>query len=246
MIPYHKDYYIEKIKEYNSKIKPGVEGNFSINYTEKNRSLDGYLYEHKECIEEKIVELKQEDRVWMRISPHEVQGCFESIKRAKGRVGVVGLGLGYFTQEILKKNEVTEVIVYEISNEVIELYKKNFGSNNKLNIINGDAFNAEKQNFDFFFVDIYEYELRPQVVEDYVRFNKLHNIKEYSFWSLEHFLLSCPLDKIAWVYIPEEWMDMAKDLYGRFNDAGYVKYFSPIEEGLTIDILEQFKKVFNE
>lgn len=245
MVPYHKDYYIEKIKEYNNEIKPGVNGSFSIGYTEKDYSFDGYLYENKEVIEEKVVELKEGDKLWMRISPHEVQGCFESIKRAKGRVGVVGLGLGYFTQEVLKKSEVTEVIVYEISNEIIELYKKNFGEHKKLNIVAGDAFNAYKQEFDFFFVDIYEYELRPQVVDDYVKFNNLHNIKEYSFWGLEHFLLSCPIDKIVWVYIPEEWMDMARDLYDRFNEAGYVKYFSPVDEELAIEILEKFKGVFN-
>lgn len=243
MIPFHKDYYIQKMKEYNSKIEPIVIGNFSVKYNKNLKTFDGYLYENKEYIDEKVIELKQGSNLWMRISPHEIQGCFESVKRAKGRVGVVGLGLGYFTEEVLKKKEVSEVIVYELSEEVIEIYNKNFGQNSKLTIIHGDAFNAKREKFDFFFVDIYEYNLRDTVVEHYVRFNEIHNIEEYSFWGVEHFLLSCPTEELVWVYIPEHWMDMAKDLFGRFNDAGYVEYFIAIEEDKAADILNKFKEV---
>lgn len=243
MIPFQKDYYIQKMKEYNSKIEPTVIGGFSVKYNENLKIFDGYLYGNIEDIDDKVIELKQGSNLWMRISPHEIQGCFESIKRARGRVGVVGLGLGYFTEEVLKKEEVSQVIVYEISEEVIEIYNKNFGENSKLTIIQGDAFKAKREEFDFFFVDIYEYDLRDTVVEHYVRFNEMHNIEEYSFWALEHFLLSCPTEKLVWVYIPEHWMAMAKDLFERFNDAGYVEQFTPIEEEKAVEILNKFKEV---
>ena len=36
-------------------------------------------------------------------------------KMAKGKVGVVGLGLGYAVEEMAKKPEVEEITVYEIS-----------------------------------------------------------------------------------------------------------------------------------
>ncbi len=45
---------------------------------------------------------------------------------AKGKVGVVGLGLGYVVEEMAKKPEVEEITVYEISKEIIELYYENF------------------------------------------------------------------------------------------------------------------------
>lgn len=245
MVPFHKDYYIEKMKEYNSKVKPKSVGDFTISYNKELKVFDGYLYENKEYIDEKVLELKQGDNLWMRISPHEIQGCFESIKRAKGRVGVVGLGLGYFTEEVLKKPEVNEVVVYEISDKVIELYKSNFGESKKLTIIHGDAFKAKKEEFDFFFVDIYQYELTERVVDDYLKFNEIHRIEEYCFWGLEHFLLSCCIEKIIWIYIPEHWMEMAKDLFERFNDSGYIRHFVPVKESLAENILNRFEEVFN-
>lgn len=243
MVPFHKDYYIEKMREYNSKIEPKCIGDFKILYNKDLKAFDGYLYENKEHVNEKVIELKQGDNLWMRISPHEIQGCFESIKRARGKVGVVGLGLGYFTEEVLRKPEVSEVVVYEISEEIIELYKSNFGENSKLTIVCGDAFKARKEEFDFFFVDIYQYELRETVVDDYISFNDLHKIEEYSFWGLEHFLLSCSIEKLLWVYIPEHWMDMAKDLFQRFNESGHIKDFTPVDEGVVAEILNRFDEI---
>lgn len=39
---------------------------------------------------------------------------------------------------------VEEVIVYEISEDVIELYNKNFIKNEKIKIIKGDVFKVER------------------------------------------------------------------------------------------------------
>ena len=48
----------------------------------------------------------------MRLTPLEIEGSYFAIERAKGKVGIVGLGLGYVAQEMAKKEEVDEVIVY--------------------------------------------------------------------------------------------------------------------------------------
>ena len=53
----------------------------------------------------------------MRLTPLEIQGAYFAIKMAKGKVGVVGLGLGYVVEEMAKKLEVEEITVYEISKE---------------------------------------------------------------------------------------------------------------------------------
>ncbi|PWX25844.1 hypothetical protein CYK95_12435, partial [Clostridium perfringens] len=97
--------------------------------------------------------------------------------------------------------------------------------------------------FDFFYVDIYEYKLTTKVVEDYVKLTKLHDIVEYSFFGVESFILSCPTSEIIWVYILEEWMDMSKDLFTRFNHSEYIEYFSPMEENKVLEVLKEFGKV---
>lgn len=242
MQPFDKRYYTQKIQEYCSKIKEERLGNFYIDKVIR-KSHDGYLYKTNDEIELEVVELREGEKLWMRISPHEVQGCFEAIERAEKKVGVVGLGLGYFVQEVLKKPSVNEVIVYEINPEVIELYKRNFGIDRKLRIVEGDAFKAEKENFDFFFVDIYQYKISLDVVSHYIAFNKLHHIEEYAFWGMEYFLLSCAIEDIVWVYIPENWMDMARDLFERFDDSPYIEYFSPIDSDKVKVILDGFSKV---
>lgn len=242
MVPYTLSYCEDKIKEYKNKIKENKKGNFIIKYS-NNNEFDGYLYEHKEEINESPIELFEGEKLWMRISPHEIQGAFESIKRASGKVGVLGLGLGYFVQEIVKKDDVKEIIVYEMSQEIIDLYLESFGENPKIKIIKGDGFKAKGEQFDFFYVDIYEYKLTTKVVEDYVSLTKLHNIEEYSFFGVESFILSCPTSEIVWVYVLEEWMDMSKDLFTRFNHSKYIEYFSPIEENEVLKVLKEFGKV---
>lgn len=242
MIPYNIDYCEEKIKEYKKKIKENKKGSFIIKYSEE-KNFDGYLYDYKESLNESPIELYQGKKLWMRISPHEIQGAFESIKRAKGKVGIIGLGLGYFVQEIVKKESIKEVVVYEISQEIIDLYIENFGENPKIRIVNGDGFKAERENFDFFYVDIYEYTLSAKVVDDYKKLTELHDIKEYSFFGVEEFILSCPTSEIIWVYILEEWMDMSKDLFTRFNHSKYIEYFSPIKEDEVLKVLKSFGEV---
>lgn len=242
MIPYSKSFCEEKIREYKRYIKPDKNGEFSIEYSKKN-SFDGYLYDKLEELNEETIELKYRDDIWMKISPREIQGCFQSIEKSYGKVGVLGLGLGYFTQEIAKKENVNEIIVYEISREVIELYEKNFDKNSKIKIINEDGFKAKSEEFDFFFADIYQYKLSLDVVDHYKNLMKLHNIEEYSFWGIEHFLLSCPLHKIAWVYIPELWMNMSKELFSIFSQTKYIESFLPIEEKEALNILEAFDKI---
>ena len=242
MIPYNLDYCEEKIREYKNKIKENKKGNFTIKYSNL-KEFDGYLYNKKTFLKESPIELYEDDRLWMRISQKEIQGSFESIKRAKGKVGVLGLGLGYVVQELLKEDKVDKIIAYESSEDVISLYLENFGDNPKVNIVKGDGFKAKGEDFDFFFSDIYEYNLSEKVVEDYVKLREIHNISEYSFFGVEAFILSCPTSEIVWVYILEEWMDMAKDLFTRFNHSEYIKYFSPLEEKDVLKVLKVFSKV---
>ena len=243
MKPFEREYVLSTIKEYNRKIKPNKIGNFEIKRLDGLQGIvQGYLHEKKDRINLKIAELNHNyDHIWMRLTPLEIQGSYFAIERAKGKVGIVGLGLGYVAQEMAKKEEVKEVIVYELSKEVIDLYNCNFKENPKINIINIDAFNAESEEFDFFYVDIYQYKVTSQVVEDYTAFNNLHKIEEYSFFGMEHFLLSCSYEEIVWVYIPENWMEMAREAYDALEQSNLLEYYTPLDSNIVSAVLAKFK-----
>ncbi|MBQ6820410.1 MAG: hypothetical protein IJO26_03845 [Clostridium sp.] len=244
---YDNNYINKKIKEYNQCIDIGKKGNFEIKKKANNSEyIDGYMYRKKGIINHTILELHGPNNIWMRISPLEIQSSYMFIKYAKGKVGVVGLGLGFVAQELAKKPSVKEVIVYEVEKDVIDLYYSNFDENKKIKIINKDAFKADSNYFDYFFVDIYEYKLEKRVVEDYVALNRLHNIKEYLFWGMEHFLLSCKYNEIVWVYIPELWMEISKKVFEELQEANLLDYYKQLDEKLVSDILSKFKVVFDD
>lgn len=244
MIPFEKSYYIQKIKDYENKIKEKKLNKYSILKT-NIKNPKKYLYKDLNDSKVSIIELRENENIMISISPYEIQGSFEAIKWAYGKVGIVGLGLGYVVQEILKKDDVEEVVVYEISEDIINLYRENFSKNNKLRIIKGDAFKAKRESFNCFYSDIYQYKLTKNVVEDYIKFNKIHSIDEYSFWGMEHFLLSCAIEDLLMIYIPENWIHMAQDLFNRLSDHNKIDDFVRLDENEVRDILLMFKKVLN-
>ena len=99
---------------------------------------------------------------WMTLTPVDLDTCEEAIEAARGRVVTFGLGLGYYAYMASQKEDVESVTVVELSEEVIDLFKKHilpqFPNAHKINIVNCDAFEyAEKvmpnEKFDVAFVD---------------------------------------------------------------------------------------------
>lgn len=232
----------KKIEEYKKYIKPIKINNIEVKYGE-NKNLSGYLYNKKEKYNTTDIELFIDNKLSMEISPRELQGAFQIIKNAKGKVGIIGLGLGYLTNEILKKESVSKVVVYEENKDIIDLYYKNFGKNSKLEVLNQDGFKGKSDSFDSFIVDIYSYNLEDRVVLDYKKLNELHKIDEYYFFGFEHFLLSCPTSEIAFVYVPEYWTEALERVYRQLMDNGYINDFVPIAEEKVMKILLEFKKI---
>lgn len=247
MKPYDRNFVLEKIKEYNEKIHKGRVNNHEI--VRRNgikEKIHGYLYEHDDEIEIDILELIGNDKFWMKLSPREIESSYGIIKQAHGRVGIVGIGLGYVAQEMAKSDKVSEVVVYEFEKDIIELYKKNFGENEKIKIINEDAYKVKGEKFDYFYVDIYEYKLTEQVVSDYKHFNEALDIEDYVFWGVEHFLLSCRYEDIVWVYIPEIWMELSKHMFAALQQSGYLEWYKQLDSELVRKVLEEFKEVLND
>lgn len=246
MKPYNKKFVFQELKKYNSLINEGTCGDYKIvKNTINDQILQGYMYENKEEYEIDLIQLYKKNAKLMELAPKEVECSYSAISFAYGKVGVVGLGIGYVVQEIAKKAKVEEIIVYEINQEVIDLYYQNFKENNKIKIKKVDAFKAEREKFDFFYVDMHKSELTSKVVEEYAAFNELHEIEEYSFYGLEHFLLSCKYEDIVWIYIPENWISMSKKAYEALDSSGYIETYKPLDEKSVKTILLQFKEILN-
>lgn len=247
MKPFDKSYVLDKIKEYNGKINKSKIGDYEIKSIDGLKGIvQGYLYKKEDEYDIEILELHGPSHIWMRLTPLEIQASYFAIRMAKGKVGVVGLGLGYVIEEMAKKPEVEEIVVYEISQEVIDLYYNNFPENPKIKVVCCNAFKAESRKFDFFYADIYEYKITSQIVEDYKRFNELHEIEEYSFFGMEHFLLSCSYTEIVWVYIPENWMESSRKAFESIQESNLLDYYEKLDENLVSQVLEEFKVVLND
>ena len=247
MKPFNNEYVLQKIDEYNDKINIKKSGDYEVKEVDSLKGIiNYYMYSKEGTIDKKILELHGPQHIWMRLTPYEIQASYFPIKMAKGRVGVVGLGLGYVVQEIAVKEEVEEVIVYEISKDIIDIYNSNFKENKKIKIINKDAYKAEPEKFDFFYVDIYEYKLTSKVAEDYKIFNKLHEIEEYSFFGMEHFMLSCSYSEIMWVYVPENWVGTSQRAFQALEQNNVLDDYYKLDENIVSQVLEDFKVILNE
>ena len=103
------------------------------------------------------------DRLWMSITPNEINTMKEPINNASGNVITFGLGLGYYAYMVSNKENVNSVTIIEKDENVINLFKNvilpKFKNKDKIKIINIDAYEyLEKMDeslYDYCFVDIY-------------------------------------------------------------------------------------------
>lgn len=105
----------------------------------------------------------QNGRMWMSVTPNEVNTMKQNIAYARGEVLTFGLGLGYFAYMCSLKSEVSSITIVEKNEKVIELFKKHilpqFKNGDKITIIHADAYDyiktLEDGKYDYVFVDIY-------------------------------------------------------------------------------------------
>lgn len=100
----------------------------------------------------------------------------EFIKKANGKILIAGLGIGMVLKNILDKPEVTEVLVIEKYQDVIDLVKPKF-NHPKLKVIQENIFNYKtKEKFDVIYFDIW-----PSINTDNLEEIKiLHNKFKYN------------------------------------------------------------------
>jgi len=102
--------------------------------------------------------LKRNRVVVMSDTPAELDDFRYFIHQAKGKILLNGLGLGCILQNLLEKQDVTQIIVNEISEEVIQLVGKHF-KDKRLTINHADAFTwklPKGLRFDYVYHDIWD------------------------------------------------------------------------------------------
>lgn len=106
----------------------------------------------------------EQNRLWMSVTPNEINTMKEDIDLAHGKVVTLGLGLGYFAFHCARKETITSVTIVEKDADVIELFKKHilpqFPNPEKIRIIHEDAFSflnhaMQGEIYDFLFADIW-------------------------------------------------------------------------------------------
>lgn len=103
-----------------------------------------------------IVQIVQgKNGVLMTNTPYEVETCEKNIKKARGDVLELGLGLGYFTYFASKKKNVKSITIVELNKSVIKLTYP-VVKNKKTNVINANArtfLKTTKKKFDMINID---------------------------------------------------------------------------------------------
>jgi hypothetical protein len=126
MHPYSETYYRRELHSM-AALKACTIGRLTLRRESGPRPGAGYMYwETQGAPLQDVPVLRLDGKVWMSLTPMEVQSNFMAIRLAHGRVGTGGLGLGYFVQRVLEKPEVEHVVAYELREEVLELYRRTF------------------------------------------------------------------------------------------------------------------------
>lgn len=106
----------------------------------------------------------ENERIWMSVTPNEIETMRGPLVRARGRVLTYGLGLGYFAFHASEKAGVARVTVVERSPQALQLFTKyilpQFSHPEKIQLVEADAFDFMERTdisgqFDYVFADLW-------------------------------------------------------------------------------------------
>lgn len=108
--------------------------------------------------------IREDGRVWMTVTPNEINTIAPAVRESRGKVLTYGLGLGYYAFHCLLKPEVESVTVVEHNPAVIDVFSRLlqpfFPRRDALHIIRADAFayaagTMPGEGFDTVFTDLW-------------------------------------------------------------------------------------------
>lgn len=164
-------------------------------------------------------------KLWMSLTPMEVQSNSLAWMAASGKVAVGGLGIGYTALRIANKDDVDWVTVYEQDQRVVDYFLKHYRGREELDRIEfvvGDARQTfYGRHFDYVYMDIYPELLSDECQEDISLFCDNNTIGQYRFWGQELVLLQA---------LSEEYIS-AQDL--EVEDAAFLAHWT-LSEGANM------------
>ena len=192
---YYKNIINPKIKQDNIEFKyeyyKPYKG-FVFNDIEKD--LEGRMYPQVGFFEEhfRYPAILENGRIWMTVTPNEIETMKSPIEKAHGKVLTLGLGLGYYQYMISNKTNVDEIYIIDKNETIINLFKKyilpQFQNKDKIKIIHADAFeflknDMSKYNFNFVFSDLWhDVSDGVDMYLDIKNYEKLYPNINFEYW----------------------------------------------------------------
>jgi hypothetical protein len=180
-------------------------------------------------------------KLWMSLTPMEIQSNYLAWAILSGDVGMGGLGLGYTALRAANIEEVERVVVYEKDPRVVNLFKTKYTHRKELEKIEFRIGDVRKeminQTHDMVWMDIYPTQLSDDMLTDYTFFQDNNDISEYHFWTEEKILLGMFAEEIARPYIlswPQQeyfkqWQATEESkMYEGFYDTEYLERASEV------------------
>jgi hypothetical protein len=166
-------------------------------------TVGDYTLSH--CEKGSFFSLKENHNGWMGYdySNHwQAREFYIEIELAKGVCITTGLGLGILQTNLCLKEDVTKVIVYEKSSDVIDIFYKMIEKNNfdisKLEIKQSDADTIEGEVCDCLFPDHFESESDDYVIANVRKLSEQNEAKLVWYWPAGyHFLKFLTLNALT-------------------------------------------------
>lgn len=108
--------------------------------------------------------IREDGRVWMTVTPNEINTIQPAVNESRGKVLTYGLGLGYYAFHCLLKADVESVTVVERNPAVIDMFRRHllpfFPRQDALHIVQADALDyaaniMPHEGFDTVFTDLW-------------------------------------------------------------------------------------------
>ncbi|MGM9873647.1 MAG: hypothetical protein ACI31G_01835 [Bacilli bacterium] len=172
----NKEDYLTNPYYQNIKITPFKKGNLKLEYLsyepyelfplndlyvdEKYHELTPYGYFVEQF---KFISLIENEKIWMLITPNEIETMKPHISKMKGNVILFGLGLGYIAYMLSEKEDIKHITIIENNKNIIEIFNSQImpqiKHKEKIKIIYKDAFVYLKEEFnnnaDYCFFDLW-------------------------------------------------------------------------------------------
>jgi hypothetical protein len=132
----------------------------------------------------KYKRLKRNGTVVMSNTPDEIRDFWRFVCRANGSILINGLGIGVLLKAFLNKKEVTKITIIEKSTDVISLVGNTYLKDERVTIINADAFDytpPKGEKYNAVWHDIWDYicyDNLPEMAKLHRKYGKRTNCQE--------------------------------------------------------------------